>query len=108
MAAWREFFHRAAGSEPLVLCVDDLHRAGDAVIDAVAGLVGDTAPVPLFVVATVRPELLLRRPAWSGGLGHATTVTLGSPERIATERSMSLPLPAARAEHVQRAGGRGR
>ncbi len=108
MAAWREFFHRAAGSEPLVLCVDDLHRAGDAAIDAVAGLVGDTAPVPLFVVATVRPELLLRRPAWSGGLGHATTVTLGSPERIATERSMSLPLPAARAEHVQRAGGRGR
>ncbi|MFF4716305.1 BTAD domain-containing putative transcriptional regulator [Streptomyces eurythermus] len=108
MEAWREFFHRAAGNEPLVLCVDDLHRAGEAAIDSVAGLVGGAAPVPLFVVATVRPELLLRRPAWSGGLGHATTVTLGPAERITTERPMSPPLPAARAGHVQRAGGQGR
>ncbi|CAL9279335.1 BTAD domain-containing putative transcriptional regulator [Streptomyces sp. SudanB182_2057] len=106
--AWHEFFHRAARGEPLVLCVDDLHRAGDAVIDAIAGLAGNTAPVPLFVVATARPELLLRRPAWSGGLAHATTVTLGPSERTGTERSMGIPVAAARGEHAQRVGGQGR
>jgi class 3 adenylate cyclase len=74
-AAWRRFLHGLAAARPLVLALEDLHRADDALLDFVEGLAGrDAGPAALLVVATARPELLERRPGWGAG---GTTVRLG-------------------------------
>jgi class 3 adenylate cyclase len=74
-AAWRRFLHGLAATRPLVLALEDLHRADDALLDFVEGLVdGDAGPAAMLVLATARPELLERRPGW-GAAG--TTIRLG-------------------------------
>jgi class 3 adenylate cyclase/tetratricopeptide (TPR) repeat protein len=73
-AAWRRFLHGLAAARPLVLALEDLHRADDALLDFVESLVDrDAGPAALLVVATARPELLERRPGWGAG---GTTVLL--------------------------------
>jgi class 3 adenylate cyclase/tetratricopeptide (TPR) repeat protein len=74
-AAWRRFLHGLAATRPLVLALEDLHRADDALLDFVEGLVDpDAGPAAVLVLATARPELLERRPGWGGG---GTTIRLG-------------------------------
>jgi DNA-binding SARP family transcriptional activator len=77
-AAWRRFLRGLATRRPLVLVLEDLHWAEDALLDFVEGLVepGGPDPVPLLVVVTARPELLERRPAWGGDRADAATVLL--------------------------------
>ena len=73
-AAWRRFLHGLAATRPLVLALEDLHRADDALLDFVEGLVDpDAGPAPVLVLATARPELLERRPGWGAG---GTTIRL--------------------------------
>jgi predicted ATPase len=73
-AAWRRFLHGLAATRPLVLALEDLHRADDALLDFVEGLADrDGGRVPVLVLATARPELLERRPGWGAG---GTTIRL--------------------------------
>jgi class 3 adenylate cyclase len=71
-AAWRRYLHGLAAARPLVLALEDLHRADDALLDFVESLAA-TGEGRMLVVATARPELLERRPGW-GSAG--TTVRL--------------------------------
>ena len=64
-AAWRRFLEAMAASGPLVLVVEDLHWADEAMLDFVEHLVDGAGGVPLLVLATARPELL-RAPARLG------------------------------------------
>jgi DNA-binding SARP family transcriptional activator/tetratricopeptide (TPR) repeat protein len=69
-AAWCRFLHALAVRRPLVLVIEDLHYADDALLDFVEELLDAAATfrggqVPLLVVTTARPELLERRPAWA-------------------------------------------
>jgi predicted ATPase/class 3 adenylate cyclase len=75
-AAWRRFFEALAEQRPLVLVFEDLHCADDGLLDFVDQLVDWLTDVPILVVASARPELLARRPAWGGGKANATTVSL--------------------------------
>ena len=73
-AAWRRFLHGLAATRPLVLALEDLHRADDALLDFVEGLAdADGGRVAVLVLATARPELLERRPGWGAG---GTTIRL--------------------------------
>src|SRR5919197_233243 len=76
-SAWRRFLRGLAARRPLVLVLEDLHWAENALLDFVDGLVeqGGPEPVPLLVVVTARPELLERRPAW-GDRADAATIEL--------------------------------
>ncbi|MFD3700863.1 BTAD domain-containing putative transcriptional regulator [Streptomyces sp. NPDC058646] len=74
--AWHQFLERAARDRPLVVIFDDLHRAGDALLELVEPLAESSGSVPLLVVAGAGAELLHRRPHWAGGRRHATTLTL--------------------------------
>jgi class 3 adenylate cyclase len=79
--ALRRLLYGIAAVRPLVLVVEDLHRADDALLELVQDLVdpdttGPAGAVPLLVVATARPELLARRPRWGPG-GHLL-LTLGA------------------------------
>lgn len=86
LGAWARFVQEAAKHEPLVLCVDDLHRADDLVLDTFEEIAEAPTPGALFVVAAAGPELLVRRPNWAGGKRHVTTVTLDRPGRVIREQ----------------------
>jgi DNA-binding SARP family transcriptional activator len=82
--AWRRFLYGLAARRPLVLVLEDLHWADEALLDFLRELLEPTgqpprlrAPpaVPLLVVATARRDLLARRPGWGDG-GSAVTIEL--------------------------------
>lgn len=75
-AAWRRFLEEIADAGPLVVFLEDVQWANDVVLDFVEELSEHAGSVPLLVIATARPELLQRRPAWFGGKRNATTISL--------------------------------
>jgi class 3 adenylate cyclase/tetratricopeptide (TPR) repeat protein len=110
-AAWRRFLEALAARRPLVLVFEDLHFADDGLLDFVDHLVDWASGVPLLVLATARPELLARRPAWGGGKPDAVTVTLSalSADETAELAHALLERPVLDAELqealLERAGG---
>ena len=75
-AAWRRLLEALADQRTLVLVFEDLHWADDGLLDFVDELVDWLRDVPLFVIASARPELLERRPGWGGGKLNASTIGL--------------------------------
>jgi class 3 adenylate cyclase/tetratricopeptide (TPR) repeat protein len=75
-AAWRQFFEALAEQRPAVLVFEDLHWAGDDLLDFVDHLIDWGGDVPLLVACTARPELLERRPGWGGGKPNALTLSI--------------------------------
>ena len=61
-AAWRRFLEALAERRPLVLVFEDLHWADDDLLDFVDHLLDWATGVPILVLVTARPELLVRRP----------------------------------------------
>ncbi|MGW6965042.1 BTAD domain-containing putative transcriptional regulator [Streptomyces zaomyceticus] len=88
---WAELLTAAAALEPVVVVVDDAHRAPDAVLDRLESLSDGAGTAPLLTVATARPELLDRRPGWGGGKHRASTLTLLPPR---TDRPDTTAAPA--------------
>ena len=74
--AWRRFLEAIADERPLVLVLEDLHWADDALLDFVDHLVDWAGGVPLLVLCTARPELLTRRTGWGGGKVNSSTILL--------------------------------
>jgi class 3 adenylate cyclase/tetratricopeptide (TPR) repeat protein len=110
-AAWRNLFEALADEVPLVLVIEDLHWADDAMLEFVDYVVDWANDVPLLLVCTSRPELFERRPGWGGGKANATTLSLAplSDDETAVLLSALLerPLLAAETQRVliERAGG---
>ncbi len=77
-AAWRRFFESLGEQRPTVLVFEDLHWADDGLLDFVDGLVDRATGVPLLVLCSARPELLVRRPGWGGGKANAVTLSLAA------------------------------
>ncbi len=73
--AWQRYLESLAGEGPLVALIEDVHWADPSLLDLIDAVLG-AATGPVLVVCTARPELFERRPAWSGGLTNATTITL--------------------------------
>ena len=63
--AWAAFLGELVDERPAVVLIEDVHWAEDDLLDLLDGLVSQVDG-PLLVLATARPELLDRRPAWSG------------------------------------------
>jgi len=64
-----------------VLVFEDLHWADDGLLDFVDHLADWATTVPILIVGTARPELLDRRPSWSGGAPTTTSRTRTSTSR---------------------------
>ncbi len=109
--AWRRFLEALADQRPTVLVFEDLHWAGDDLLDFVDELADWVTDVPLLVVATARPELLDRRPGWGGGKRNAHTLSLAPLDNADTARLLAAVLdrhllPAETQEELlARAGG---
>ena len=94
-AAWRRFFEALAERSPLVLVFEDIQWADDGLLDFIDYLVEWVSDLPVFVVATARPELLERRTAWGGGKVNAATVQLQALSEDDTARLISALLEQA-------------
>ena len=57
-AAWTRFLELVATPDPAVLVIEDLHWAGEGMLAFVEYLLSRDLKVPIFLVATARPDLL--------------------------------------------------
>jgi class 3 adenylate cyclase/tetratricopeptide (TPR) repeat protein len=111
LAAWRRLFEALADRHPLVLVFEDLHWAGDELLDFVDELPDWIEDVPLLVLCTARPELLDRRSGWGGGKRNALTISLSALAAAETAALVAslldrVVLPAdVQSELLARAGG---
>ena len=91
-----EFFHELARERPLVMMVDDLHRGSWDLLAALADLRGDPQGSPVLVLATARPELTERLPAWGTEQPHSLNFVLGGLSSAAMSRLMNAALNPSR------------
>jgi tetratricopeptide (TPR) repeat protein len=63
----RKLLEAVARKHPVIVHVEDVHSAEDAFLGLLEHVV-DRAEAPLLLLCTSRPELLERRPDWSGAL----------------------------------------
>ncbi|HEY7974314.1 MAG TPA: AAA family ATPase, partial [Ktedonobacterales bacterium] len=66
LRAWRVFIGALASTRPLVLVIDDIHWADDALLDLLDVVLNRSSGAPLLLVCQARPELYERRPTWGG------------------------------------------
>ena len=71
-AAWATFLERLAGTDPVVLLLEDAQHADDGLLDLLETLV-TSCRAPLFVLVLARPELEQQRPTLAAGRRSSTT-----------------------------------
>ena len=74
--AFRKLLEQVAHEQPLVCVFDDLHWGEDTLLALVEHVADLSRDAPILLLCMARPELLERRPGWSGGNWNATTVLL--------------------------------
>ncbi len=74
--AWTRFLEGLAATRPLVLVVEDLHWADDAMLGFLEHLVEWASGVAILLVCTARPELFERNPGWGAATRNATRIAL--------------------------------
>lgn len=74
--AFRKFLEALARRQPLVVILDDLHRAEATLLDLVEHVADWSRGVPILLVCVARPELLDVRTGWAGGKMNATSILL--------------------------------
>ncbi len=72
----RKLLEARAAERPLIVLLDDLHWGEPAFLDLVEQVADLSRDAPILLVCLARPELLDRRPGWSGGKLNATSVLL--------------------------------
>ena len=74
--AWRRFLEDLAAVQPLIMVIEDMHWADDALVEFLEDLLVWSADAPIMVICTARPELYEAHPAWGGGQRNSTTISL--------------------------------
>jgi len=74
--AFRSLLERVAADRPLVCVFDDIQWGEETFLDLVEHVADLSRDAPILLFCIARPELLDRRPGWSGGKVNATTVLL--------------------------------
>lgn len=110
-AAWRRFLEAMASERPTILVIEDLHWSDTLLLDFLDHVVTYAARVPLLLVATTRPELLSRRPAWRNDDPARSVVPVKPLTTSQTARLIALLLGEnvlsveVQTELLERAGG---
>lgn len=107
--AWVTFVEGLAGDRPAVVLIEDLHWADEELLDLIERMLRDVRG-GIFLLATSRPELLERRPAWGGGRRNSSLVWLdplsGANAELLVAELLAAELPEQLRELlVERAGG---
>src|SRR5207245_3031205 len=78
MRAWRIFLEALAQQQPLIIIIDDLQWADEALLDLLEYLTDRITNVPILFLCPARPDLFERRRDWGGGHRNFTTLALES------------------------------
>jgi predicted ATPase/class 3 adenylate cyclase len=87
LRAWRVFLETIAEQEPLILVIDDLQWADEALLDLLEYLTDHMNDVPILFLCPARPDFYERRRDWGGGRRNFTTIVL---ESLTIEESRDL------------------
>jgi class 3 adenylate cyclase/tetratricopeptide (TPR) repeat protein len=104
--AFRRLLEAKSAERPLLIAIDDMHRAGDKMIEFLAELMARVIEVPVMLVLAGRPH-----GEWLGHFPSASTVRVsplgrGDATALANALVPERPLgPSAAAALVDRAGG---
>jgi predicted ATPase/class 3 adenylate cyclase len=104
LRAWRVFFEALAQPTGLILLIEDIHWADDALLDLIEFVAARAMDVPLLLLCTARPELLDKRPEWGGGKRNYVTIGLEALSPVATQQLMRELLPGATVPQSLRQG----
>jgi class 3 adenylate cyclase/tetratricopeptide (TPR) repeat protein len=74
--AWQRFFEAIATYHPLILMIDDIQWADDALLALLDFIVLRSSGKPILIICTARTEILQRRIAWGTGKRNYTTLGL--------------------------------
>jgi class 3 adenylate cyclase/tetratricopeptide (TPR) repeat protein/ribosomal protein L40E len=85
--AWRIFFEALARRQPLLLFIDDIHWADEALLDLLEYLTQRVNDAPLLLLCPARPDLLEKRSDWGGGKRNFTLLTL---EPLSSDQSYQM------------------
>lgn len=101
-STWRSLFSAIADDGPLLVVIEDVHWAGDALIDLLEHVVRRGSG-PLLLLTPARPEVLTRYARWSEGAVETVLVPPLEPEdarKLATRLLVDAHLPARDADQV--------
>ncbi len=87
LRAWRIFLEALAQRQPLILVIDDLQWADEALLDLLEYLMDRITDVPILFLCPARSDFLERRRDWGGGRRNFTTIAL---ESLSAEESGEL------------------
>ena len=87
LRAWRVFLEALAEQQPLIIVVDDLQWADEALLDLLEYLTDRITSVPILFLCPARPDFFERRREWGGGRRNFTTIEL---EALSREESSEL------------------
>jgi class 3 adenylate cyclase/tetratricopeptide (TPR) repeat protein len=90
-----------AAERTVVLVVEDLHWADDAMVELLGRLLGRGQRRPLLVCVTARPELVGERPGWGSG-ANALTLMLERLDDVQTRRLLHNAVPGLPPAEVDR------
>jgi class 3 adenylate cyclase len=91
MTAWRALLTHLAATKALVLVVEDLHWADQAMLDVLEDL-AEHVEGPVLFVCAARPDLFRIRPNWGGGKHNYSSVALAPLVDDESARLVSLLL----------------
>ena len=86
-AAWLRFFHEVAARRPLVVVLEDLHWADEALLAFVDYVAVNGADLPLLLVGTARPAVFEAHPAFAASGGRVTRIWL---DRLTDDETRAL------------------
>ncbi len=75
--AWRRIVEGLAVAVPLVVVLEDLHRADDGLLAFVDHLATHADAAPLLILGTARPELFEQHPTFTTGGAQVNRIPLG-------------------------------
>jgi tetratricopeptide (TPR) repeat protein len=75
-AVLARFLEQDAAGRPVIIIGENLQDADDDSLSELENLAAELVDAPILIVATARPELLVRRPGWGRGGGKHTRIDL--------------------------------